>query len=136
VEGDLHLRVATAQEAHTARRLARELARGIGFDAVGAEEVALAASELATNLVRYGRGGEIRLRRIDDGPHPGVQLESDDVGPGIGDVDQAMRDGFSSGGGLGSGLPAVRRLMDEFGIYSQPNGTHVIARKWLPKPSR
>jgi serine/threonine-protein kinase RsbT len=136
VEGDLDLRVATAQEAHTARRLARELARGIGFDAIGAEEIALATSELATNLVRYGRAGEIRLRRIDDGADAGLQLESGDVGPGIGDVDEAMRDGFSSGGGLGSGLPAVRRLMDEFGIVSQPTGTHVIARKWLPKRSR
>jgi serine/threonine-protein kinase RsbT len=136
VDDELRLPIATDQDAHTARRAARDFASAAGFDRVGAEEVALAASELATNLVRYARGGEIRLTGIGDAARSGLQLESRDAGPGVDDLDRALRDGYSSGGGLGSGLPAVRRLADGFEISSGPAGTRVVARKWLAPASR
>jgi serine/threonine-protein kinase RsbT len=136
VDGELRLRAVTEQDAHTARRLARAFAAAAGFEGVAVEEVALAVSELATNLRRYARAGEVRLGRVGDPACPGLQLESHDAGPGIDDLDLAMRDGYSSGGGLGGGLPAVRRLMDEFDISSGPAGTRVIARKWRAPTSR
>jgi serine/threonine-protein kinase RsbT len=134
------LSVAAPADAARARRAARALALRLGFGAPAAEEVALAVSELATNLVRYARGGEIVLAAAAAEPAgragreaSGVHVESLDRGPGIADLARAMEDGFSTGGGLGGGLPAVRRLMDEFAITSGPAGTRVVARKWLPQ---
>jgi serine/threonine-protein kinase RsbT len=135
LEHAVRLPVRSDWDAHAARRAARDLATAVGFDRVAAEEVALAASELATNLLRYARGGEVRLGRLSQPARAGLQLESHDAGPGIEDLDRAMRDGYSSGGGLGHGLPAVRRLVDEFDISSGPAGTRVVARKWLTPPS-
>lgn len=115
-----------------ARRAARTLALSLGFSADSAEECVLAVSELATNLARYAQAGELRLSSVADcSGRPGFQVESRDRGPGIADLDLALTDGFSTGGGLGAGLPAARRLMDEFELNSSPNGTIVIARKWL-----
>jgi serine/threonine-protein kinase RsbT len=110
-----------------ARHEARDLATALGWQPREAEQFALAASELGMNLVRYARGGELVLSSIE---RRGVQLESRDRGPGIADVERAVEEGFSTGGGLGAGLSAVQRMMDEFGISSSPRGTHVITRKW------
>lgn len=122
--------IAHQRDVERARRHGRTLAEAQGFSQANAECVALAISELATNLMRYARGGVIHLS-ADAGPRGRfVELESTDCGPGIADVEQAMQDGFSTGGGLGHGLPATRRLMDEFHIASGPAGTHVVARKW------
>ena len=95
-----------------------------------AERVALAVSELATNLVRYAQEGTIVLSSVAGSAGTGIQVESWDVGPGIADLEQALEDGFSTGGGLGSGLPAVRRLMDEFTIATGPSGTRIVVRTW------
>jgi serine/threonine-protein kinase RsbT len=138
------LAVAAPADAARARRAARALAGRLGFGTAAAEEVALAVSELATNLVRYARGGEIVLAAVGatapagaaGGGVAGVHVESIDRGPGIANLAQAMEDGYSTGGGLGGGLPAVRRLMDEFVITSDPAGTRVVARKWLPETCR
>ena len=111
-----------------ARREGRELARSRGFGRVDAERLALAVSELATNLLRYARDGDIILTARDDAGRTGIQVESRDRGPGIPDIARALEDGFSTGGGLGSGLPAVRRLLDDFEITSGPHGTRVTAR--------
>jgi serine/threonine-protein kinase RsbT len=117
-----------------ARRAVRGLARDIGFGQEDVERVALAATELATNLVRYARGGELVLSIVNDEPRgQGVEIVSSDIGPGIPDLDRALEDGFSTGGGLGGGLGGVGRLMDECTIRSGPDGTHLVARKW-PTP--
>lgn len=103
----------------------------LGFKSPQIEAVVLAVSELATNLVRYGQNGEILLSEIRESARRGIQIEVIDKGPGIADLVDAMRDGLSTGGGMGSGLPAARRLMDEFEISSSPSGTRVVTRKWL-----
>ncbi len=113
-----------------ARREARAAAAAVGFGRVDAERVALAASELATNLLRYAHDGAITIALVGGERGIGVSIESRDAGPGIADVEQALRDGFSTGGGLGSGLPGVRRLVDEFTIATGPEGTTIEARAW------
>ena len=118
-------------DADQARREARQLARRLGFDRGDAETVALAASELAMNLHRYAVEGEIVLRTVEDGTRRGLEIESQDAGPGIADLELAFQDGYTTGGGLGSGLPSARRLMDDFELKTQPSGTRIIARKWL-----
>lgn len=130
--------VRTRLDADQARREARKLAACLGFTRADAEAVALATSELAMNLHRYAPGGVIRLSVVHDaaaepasGSRQGVRLESDDHGPGIEHPDLAMQDGYSTGGGLGSGLPSVRRLMDNFSLTSTQEGTRVVAIKWL-----
>jgi serine/threonine-protein kinase RsbT len=90
----------------------------------------LAVSELATNLVRYALHGRIALSTISGPSGDGIQIESLDDGPGIADLALAMTDGFSTGASFGSGLPATRRLVDEFEITSNPDGTRILARKW------
>jgi serine/threonine-protein kinase RsbT len=114
-----------------ARRAARALAITIGFEAADVERVALATAELAANLVRYAVRGEILLARASAATRHGLRIESDDAGPGIADLDAALRDGASTGGGLGSGLAGVRRLMDEMTITTAPHGTRIVAHKWL-----
>jgi serine/threonine-protein kinase RsbT len=123
--------VPTALAAGRARRAARRLATALGFAAHDAEAIALATSELATNLARYAQGGAIVLRAVVEPARRGLRVESHDSGPGIPSLGQAMRDGFSTGGGLGGGLGGVRRLMDDFEITTAPDGTHVVATKWL-----
>lgn len=107
------------------------LAVEIGFTLVDVETIALATSELATNLVRYAKGGAIHLASISETGRSGLRLESHDLGPGIDDTAVAIQDGFSTGGGLGGGLGGVRRLMDGFQLSSSPAGTHVTAYKYL-----
>jgi serine/threonine-protein kinase RsbT len=125
--------VNSSTDAERAQRVARGMARARGLGQIEVESVALATYELATNLVRYGTNGVMTLVSIEGPRGAGLQIESHDTGPGIADVERALSDGFSTGGGLGGGLPAVRRLMDDFDIVSSPRGTQVIARKW---PSR
>lgn len=124
--------VATLADADRARQEARALAGALGFNKADTEMVALATRELATNLVRYAAGGRLFLGVLDENGSLGIEIESCDTGPGIADLGLAMEDGYSTGGGLGSGLPGVRRLMDDFQISSGPSGTQVKARKWLP----
>ena len=130
------LTIALPRDVERIRREARSLATAIGFARAEAEAVALAVSELATNLVRYAPGGEIRAMTCRGEAGRGIVIESRDSGPGIADVELALQDGYSTGGGLGSGLPAVQRLMDEFALSTGPTGTHIEARKWLNRLSR
>lgn len=117
-------------DVEAARREARALAVRCGFDRVDAERAALVVSELATNLLRYAEHGEIVLAPREHAGLPAVTLVSRDRGPGIADLDAALADGFSTGGGLGNGLPAARRLADEFAIRSSPAGTTVEVWLW------
>ena len=124
----IHVPIAVPVDIDRARREVRASARTCGFDRVDTERLMLAVSELATNLLRYARDGVIVITLLDDAMGGGIQVESHDRGPGIPDIARALEDGFSTGGGLGSGLPAVRRLLDDFEIMSGPDGTRVTAR--------
>ena len=124
------VRISDRQRVNDARRAARNVARSLGFSAVDTETVALVAGELAMNLHRYASDGEIVVEVIGEPDARGLRIISRDTGPGIPDVEAAMRDGFSTGGGLGSGLPATRRLMDTFELATGEGGTVITASKW------
>jgi len=114
-----------------ARQSGRALAAELGFSSADATLIATAISELARNIVSYARKGEIRIERIENSGHRGIIVVAADEGPGIPDVRQALRDGFSTSGSLGLGLPGVRGWMDEFEINSPPGrGTTVTVKKW------
>jgi serine/threonine-protein kinase RsbT len=117
-----------------ARRAARALAEVLGFARADQEMIVLAVIELATNLLRYARDGVLTVGQVDGPVGVGIQLTSRDAGPGIADLDAALRDGFSTGGGRGDGLPAVRRLVDDFSIASDASGTRITACKWRATP--
>jgi serine/threonine-protein kinase RsbT len=104
----------------------------LGFSLVEQTKIVTAASELARNTVTYGGGGEMRIERLTDGPRrTGLRLTFEDRGPGIADVDLALRDGFSTGTGLGLGLNGARKLSHEFEIRSRPGeGTRVTIVRW------
>lgn len=90
-----------------------------------------AASEIARNTLIYGRGGTVDFSRLDEGAKKGLRLVFSDQGPGIANIDQALRDGFTSGNGLGLGLGGARRLVNEFQLWSQPGeGTRVTITRW------
>src|SRR4029079_9607868 len=103
------------------RSALRVEAQNVGMGLTAATKLITAGSELARNIVRYAthRRGTVTIQRIRDGDRQGVRVVFSDTGPGIADVDEAMRDGFSSAGSLGLGLPVTRRLVDEFSIESQ-----------------
>jgi serine/threonine-protein kinase RsbT len=114
------------------RQRARQLAKELGFSASELTIIATALSELARNIVEYARQGEITLSRINQGSHRGLIIIARDRGPGITDIERALQDGYSSGKGLGLGLPGTKRLMDEFEIVSrQGQGTTVRVAKWV-----
>ncbi len=111
---------------------ARQLARTIGFPEPHAEEISLAVQELATNLVKHAAGGSIQLSPATGQGRTGIEIRSDDQGPGIPDVDRAITDGYSTAGTLGTGLGTVNRMMDELEIRSLPSaGTHIVCQRWL-----
>jgi serine/threonine-protein kinase RsbT len=111
---------------------ARHLAAEAGFDEINQFLIATAASELATNIVKYAKKGEVILKIVQKDRQLGIQMIARDDGPGIKDIAKAMQDNFStSKDSLGLGLPSVKRIMDEFKIESQPgHGTTVSALKW------
>lgn len=114
-----------------ARQEGRALASLLGFSSMEATLIATAISELARNIVLYAKRGEIVLGLVEEGGKRGLAVTARDDGPGIPDVRRALADGHSTSGGLGLGLPGVRRLMDEFEIASQlGKGTTVMIKKW------
>jgi serine/threonine-protein kinase RsbT len=114
-----------------ARQKGRALATELGFGSGDATLIATAISELARNIVSYAGKGQITLTRVNGVNRQGLSVIASDKGPGIPDIRQALRDGFSTSGSLGLGLPGVRRLMDEFEITSQSGrGTTVVVKKW------
>jgi serine/threonine-protein kinase RsbT len=125
------LPVASAGDVVTVRQRVRALAFEAGFSLVDQTKIVTAASELARNTVVYGGGGTAELELLVDGARRGVRLTFRDHGPGIPDVAEAMRDGFTTGGGLGLGLGGARRLCNEFEIQSRPGeGTVVRVARW------
>ncbi len=119
------------------RQRARELAMVLGFGARESEAVAIAVSELAYNIAVHAGRGHVTLQTVAAAGRRGLVVIARDDGPGIGDLEWALTDGCSSSGGLGSGLPAARRLMDEFDIESAAGrGTTVTAKKWFGEPKQ
>jgi serine/threonine-protein kinase RsbT len=114
-----------------ARQKGRALAAELGFSATDVVRIATAISELARNVLSYAASGEIRLEPVHSRNRCGIAIVASDRGPGIADIERAMEDAYSTSGGLGLGLPGVRRLMDEFTIVSAVGrGTTVSATKW------
>jgi serine/threonine-protein kinase RsbT len=116
----------------TARQKARELAMKMGFTSTDQTLIALAISEIARNILSYAQRGKVVLGALDEGGRRGVLIVARDDGPGIPDIELAMRDGYSTGRSLGVGLPGAKRVMDDFELVSAPGtGTTVTMRKWL-----
>ena len=116
-----------------ARNEVRQLAHALGFRLIDQTRLATVTSELARNVVKYGGSGRLIAQPTARGDgRDGLRLIFEDTGPGIADIDAAMRDGFSTGRGLGKGLPGSKRLVDEFQIESEPGrGTRVTVVRWI-----
>lgn len=113
------------------RQLVRALAIKLGFSLVDQTKIVTAASELARNTVDYGGGGTVRAQTLSEGQRVGLRLTFEDKGPGIENVDLVMKDGYTTGGGLGLGLGGARRLSNQFDIVSRPGeGTRVSITRW------
>lgn len=131
VETEICVAIATDQDVVAARQKGRVMALELGFSASASTLLATAISELARNIVTYAVRGEIVLLATQNSGRPGVTVVARDSGPGITSIEQALRDGYSTSGSLGLGLPGVRRLVDEFEIVSEVGrGTTVTVRKW------
>jgi len=114
------------------RKEVREISKDAGFSATDITRIVTAASELARNIFKYAKGGDVKYYSQIRGMEKGLTLEFIDQGPGIEDIDKAMEVGFTTDKGLGMGLPGAKRLMDEMSIESSPgNGTLVKITKWL-----
>jgi len=128
---EVEVAISSDQDIVPARQKGRTMAIELGFSSGDATLIATAISELARNILSYARKGKIVLGRTQVASRVGIQVVASDKGPGIPDIGQALRDGYSTSGSLGLGLPGVRRLMDEFSITSQPGqGTTVVVKKW------
>ncbi len=125
------LRVERDADVVAARQKGRELAALAGITGSDLTVVATAISEIARNIIVYAKRGQIVLKIVQNGHRRGVVVIATDQGPGIANIDMAMRDGFSTGKSLGLGLPGARRLMDDFEIVSEPgHGVTVTMTKW------
>jgi serine/threonine-protein kinase RsbT len=126
------LPVRSGEDVVKVRQAVRTLAMDLGFSLVDQTKVITAASELARNTLTYGGGGECRIERLNQGAkRAGVRLTFEDRGPGIGNIDLALTDGYTTGNGLGLGLNGARKLSHEFDIWSQPGvGTRVTITRW------
>jgi serine/threonine-protein kinase RsbT len=136
---EIRVRIVDDSDLVVARRHARQLATQQGLPGVAVESLAIAVTEVGRNMLVHAGGGEIVLAASVDATRCGVIVTALDAGPGILDVEQAMRDGFSTRDGLGLGLPSARRLVDEFEIESTAGaGTRVTLRTWrsTDSPSR
>jgi serine/threonine-protein kinase RsbT len=130
-DGEIRVPINSDQDIVSARQKGRTMANELGFSSGDATLIATAISELARNIVSYARTGLITLKVVNGSNRQGMAVIASDEGPGITDIRQALRDGYSTSGSLGLGLPGVRRLMDEFEIISQPGrGTVVAVKKW------
>lgn len=125
------LPIGSEADAATVRRAARDLAQQLGFDAFATAAITTATSELSRNVFVHGGGGQATLESLDHAGRKGIRIRFVDQGPGIPDMERALRGGWSSGRSLGLGLSGSRRLVDEFRIESTPgSGTQVEVVKW------
>lgn len=128
---DDRIGVRTVDDIIKARQLVRDSAIAQGLSLVDQTKLVTAASEIARNTLVHGGGGEMRLETLNDGTKRGIRVTFSDQGPGIADIALAMKDGYSTGGGLGLGLGGTKRLVNEFDIESEPGkGTTVTILRW------
>jgi serine/threonine-protein kinase RsbT len=121
----------TSEDVVLVRQTVRARAVEVGFSLVDQTKLVTAASELARNAVEHGGGGTMRLEVVNNGARRGVRLIFEDQGPGIPDIEKALKDGYTTGGGLGLGLGGAKRLANEFEIQSKPGeGTRVTITRW------
>jgi len=125
--------IASESDLLSSRRAVRVIATDLGFRLTDVTRIVTAASELARNILRHGGGEGTMQWQVLDAPRRGLELCFEDRGPGIGDVDKALQEGFTTSpeASLGMGLPGTKRLMDEMEIASSAHGTKITVRKWL-----
>jgi len=134
LDNEMHIHIESDADIVVAREQGRAIGRSIGFSSTDLTIIATAISEIARNILVFAKSGEIILGTADQGDRRCITIIAEDKGPGIRDVSLAMRDGFSTGRGLGLGLPGTRRLMDEFQLISSPGkGTTVTMKKWITR---
>ena len=123
--------VQTAEDVVAVRQAVRQRAVELGFNLVDQTKIVTAASELARNTVQYGGGGTVTIEALEELGRRGLRLTFADKGPGIKDIELAMKDGYTTAGGLGLGLSGARRLSNDFHIDSTPGeGTRVTITRW------
>ena len=128
---DDRIGVRTVDDIIKARQLVRDSAIAQGLSLVDQTKLVTAASEIARNTLIHGKGGDMRLETLNDGTRRGIRLTFSDQGPGIADIALAMKDGYSTAGGLGLGLGGTKRLVNEFDLESEPGkGTKVTILRW------
>lgn len=123
--------IRSAQDLVLVRQAVRTWSAELKFSLVEQTKMVTAASELARNTLDYGKGGNVTLQLLQEGLRKGLRLSFEDQGPGIPDIELALRDGYTSGGGMGLGLGGARRLVNEFDIVSKVGeGTRVTVTRW------
>jgi serine/threonine-protein kinase RsbT len=129
---EVRVRIQSSADIVTARQEGRSMAATLGFSTTTLTIIATAISEVARNIVEYAKEGEIAIAPLGNGIVKGLQIVARDQGPGIVDLETAMRDGYSTSKSLGMGLPGAKRLMDEFEITSAiGEGTTITMKKWI-----
>jgi serine/threonine-protein kinase RsbT len=130
-ESEDTLEIRSSADVVAVRQATRALAERVGFSLVDQTKLVTAASELARNTIDYGGGGSVRVELVENGVRRGVRLTFQDQGPGISDITLALKDGYTTGHGLGLGLGGARRLVNDFNIESSPGaGTRVMIARW------
>ena len=128
---DETMSIKSSEDVVRVRQVAREYATAQGLSLVDQTKIVTAASELARNTLDHGGGGTVRLEAINSEARRGLRLTFEDHGPGIPDIELALKDGYTTGGGLGLGLSGARRLSNEFEIFSRVGeGTRVTIARW------
>jgi serine/threonine-protein kinase RsbT len=123
--------IRSSQDLVLVRQAVRTWSAELKFSLVEQTKMVTAASELARNTLDYGKGGEVKLELVQEGIRRGLRLCFEDKGPGIPDIELALRDGYTSGGGMGLGLGGAKRLVNEFDIVSKVGeGTRVTVTRW------
>jgi serine/threonine-protein kinase RsbT len=133
LEGPLRVPIAADVDIVTARQEGRDLAERMGCSSIESTIIATAISEIARNIMSHAGRGEIAISAVAIDGRNAIEVVATDQGPGIADIERAMQDGYSTGPGLGLGLPGAGRLMDQFEVRSELGvGTTVVMRKWCP----
>ncbi len=131
VTRDETLPIRSSADVVAVRQRVRSYALELRFSIVDQTKLVTAASELARNTLEHGKGGDVRVELLDQPPRRGIRLTFEDQGPGIEDIALALKEGYTTGQGLGLGLPGARRLVNEFSIESTPGkGTRVVVARW------
>ena len=133
MEGDIVVNIQNSDDIVAARAAGHQLALDLGFSLTDVTMIATAISEIARNITSYAGRGVVRVTVSDREGRKALVVRAEDYGPGIADIDRAMEDGYSTGRGLGMGLPGARRLMDRLVVDSKlGRGTMVEMWKWVP----